>query len=527
MKNFTLKGKNRFIFLCLLALILTIGIIQLYAPKTTASAVSVSNYDSFTNNEKLVIEDIKYERDKYSDLFYAKTSYIKGGTWNWQTGGDSSFRLVNGGDDYITKIVPKELFAEENDGILHIGKYYGFFISTKPMGNNFQSTVLVFDIITDTDLPKTTDRIEVTVKPIFQYTYAYLKPSESLIKFKDALNMTMSGNNISNHSELNYSISQPLVIALPIAVSYTSMDYGAASASSATYGMVENYYLSDISFAASLYNEQELNVGDAGYDPYNDVGSYITSYDYTYKGKYREYGKFSSADAFRFGADAVAYALGNVPGVGWVYGGFALTADAAKLGLNIANATVGNIVEIDKGKLTVTNFYENRDDQLRYYRDNNGNPFLTKSAGVAINTAAEKTIWYGVGGDDNATAYFKINHSALNGQTAYNTSVLSEVGLKVVKADGDSVVAKDTGCYVHHVREKLHKGVQEGLTTAVMFQNGTSYFKFTPEKNGNYLIDTNKGHSVSVSKTENINIVRGYLTMLSIRLIPVKTHSRL
>ena len=329
-------------------------------------------------------------------------------------------------DDPIVNIVPKDHFFTEGQ-VLDMGDEYGYFIkTTRNQNGNYLSTVLVFDITTNTNLFETIDRVIVEVSHVFQYKYIGLTNSASSEYFHGL--------------ELSYNtLVSPCIVAYP-----SKMQNGNVL----EFGMTEEYYLKDVSFGASLYNEQALNRGDSGYDPSNDYGSYFTGFDYSYQGKYREYGEFSGEDlAWRI-ADTIRFGLGymkRIPivgsiasGIGTIYSIVSYGKGWAEFIVDTYNAVKGEI-KTDVKKITATCFYQNRDDQLKYYRDENGEPVLAKTAAVVADTDRDHSMWYGVG--DNVTAYFNIGHSALNGRTPNYTRFTDQLALQIVDSSNDEAVA--------------------------------------------------------------------------------------
>ena len=337
-------------------------------------------------------------------------------------------------DDPIVDIVPKEYFFTEGN-VLNMGEEYGYFINTEKTGyGNYQSTVLVFDITTDTDLESTIDRVIVSVAPVFQYKFVGLTDSSS--------------NEVFNGVLLGYSkASTPCVVAYPSKMQYSII------LSTVEYEMTEEYYLKDVSFGASLYNEQALNRGDVGYEPYNDYGSYFTGFDYAYQGKYREHGKFNWQEGVGLIFDTAMCVLGyfdKLPVLGKIFSIVTTGSGWIDFITDSYKNIVGEIKTAEK-KITATCYYQNRDDQLEHYKDDSGTPALVKNAIVAFDTGDEQSMWYGVG--DNVTAYFNIGHSALDGRTPYFTRFTDQLALQIVSSDGDTAVAAGSTLIQDTLRE--------------------------------------------------------------------------
>lgn len=153
-------------------------------------------------------------------------------------------------DDPIVNIVPKEYFFVEGQ-VFTMGDEYGYFIKTEASSNgNYFATVLVFDITTNTDLVVTVDRVIVEVKPIFQYKYVGLTNA--------SLNEYICGEPFYYDA-----LAEPRVVAKPSKIVHNNYEH------EVKYEMEDDYYVKDVSFGTSLYNEQALNYGDVGYNAYN------------------------------------------------------------------------------------------------------------------------------------------------------------------------------------------------------------------------------------------------------------------
>lgn len=77
-------------------------------------------------------------------------------------------KLHANGDDPIVQIVPKELFKTANDGIVEIGKEYGFFIKTDEVVDGvYVSTISVFDITNKVKDEEVKDSAIFSLKHLF------------------------------------------------------------------------------------------------------------------------------------------------------------------------------------------------------------------------------------------------------------------------------------------------------------------------------------------------------------------------
>ena len=137
-----------------------------YASTNALMAESAGTVESYTDTDKFYINKIEYDirdyagsmhnqvnQEPYSNLTDSynvdKSNY--GSTVKYAENPDNNrvMSLWANDDDAITQIIPDYLFKEVNDGIIHIGKEYGFFIKTEVMDNEvLLSSVILFDFST-------------------------------------------------------------------------------------------------------------------------------------------------------------------------------------------------------------------------------------------------------------------------------------------------------------------------------------------------------------------------------------------
>lgn len=450
-----IKTKS-YIIVCLLLIIALIFMIigvaffdrEVFAETKLESINEYLNSDSLKNTPNKTIQDyagsligtnaaVQYNNDKYS---IANTN----------------------SDDPIIEIIPESYFYTLGS-TLEIGKEYGFFIKTDKVDGIYKSTALVFDISMTTDDPTMVDTAIVSVSPLFEYKYICVQGNGTI---------TMDDEEVS-YSTVSYCV-------LPVACIDGENIY---------YQQTDEFYLKDISFSSTLYNEQALNVGDPGYSAENDYGSFFTGYDYAYNGKVREYGEFPDEEITAIMFDSLEMVFGIAasatsffPPLSALFsmGGSILSisqtaTDVIELVDGVKKYTDGEIVQKEK-LITTTCFYTNREDQLNHYTDGDNNPALMKIASVVCNTGTEQSLWYGVG--DDASAYFYIGHGAQAGMDAYYTRILTSIGLKVVSSENDNVMAIGTGVTSDSLHEPVDKNIQlEETGDIYMFPEGEDHFE--------------------------------------------------
>lgn len=314
-----------------------------------------------------------------SDLLYQPTSAQSGKGINdyktqlYRSGSTTtvSNNVVNvstNADDPITKIVPRQLF-ERRGTYLHIGREYGFYVNTTQLDNNAyenKSVVLVFDIIKyPLNNPSYPSQYVIEIRPIFEYTYYYLTDNNSFA----------TGNSL-----LKYNVSSltSVVAAVPIVTqeseSNTTYYY---------YTETTTYFLKDISFGLSLYNEQELNIGDSGYNRTYDNGSFITRANINFSGVSNQALIGATAwTTLKFGLGFFTY-LGDA---------ISIIEYGVELVQNVMNDFKENI---EYGDYYNTQYYNSKAEQLAHY------PNLNKSALAQLLSDDTKPLLFGRSNENN------------------------------------------------------------------------------------------------------------------------------
>ena len=504
-RQFKKDKKIFFIFAILLVAIFSATAFLFLNPKKVYAESGINNqetlteidYNAYTDSDFLINDNEKTIFD-YPEMF-AQKSKIEVEPISGQT-----LYVEDLGDDDIVKIVPKQLFAQVGEE-LYIGNEYGFYINTSDNETYLSSEVLVFDISLNTNLIETVDNVVLQVKPIFQYNYIYLSANKNSFVFaSDTVIKTIL-----------YELSADTVIAAPsTALFVTGVDRVVLF-----YDMTNTYYLKDVSMGVGLFNEQELNYGDNNYNPYADKGSYLTSYEYVFKGKKRENGSFLNLDEtyaeMLFSKINNSFILGclqYVPVVKRVAEPALELIEAAELIYSwfidiksnfSADEVLKSVALVDEttGRINVNSYYQNRDDQLANYADEDGNPVLIKAGTIPFDAAVDGGIWHGV--NDYATGYFRVNHSALN-ESAWYTRLVSDITLKVMNKNGDMQMF-GTNTRHTNLREPVFKqiGLEEAQNINLL-PNGKNYFSFNAQFESEYEIVVPNSSSVVAKLNGNV-----------------------
>ncbi|MDR2828258.1 MAG: hypothetical protein LBV51_02425 [Acholeplasmatales bacterium] len=359
------------IYFCIIVLLCFVGILSFYllSNNNTLNAASVP-----VNTIGIPYAYTEAEVDAYtdSDFLLNPTSSEIGMTINdYKDSLHSSNLLVSNtrdavvgtfsGDDPIVKIIPRQFF-EHVGTYLHIGREYGIFVNTQSLSSNANvSTAFVFDItkypVNNNNYPS---QYVITIEPTFQYGYYYL---------------TSNDNFSTGRNELIYQKSfgriESVVVPVP-GIAYDEFGF-------VYYFWGENtvYSLKDVSFGLSLFNEQELNIGDSGYNGNNDNGSFITRTNISY------YGEGNDDYLTDNMICTVKFALGFVP-----YLGTAISI--LDYGVEMIQNTLDDYsVNNDSANLYNTQYYNSKYEQLANYSN------LNKSALIELLSQDQKPLLFG------------------------------------------------------------------------------------------------------------------------------------
>ena len=461
-----IKTNNKKIIATILFFICSLFFISGIWSQNTRAFAAITGQYNYTDSDYLTEGEAFTIRD-YSNRLIGTQAHVQ-----YE---DGIYRIVSPeNDDPIVSIIPKNLFYTVGSELV-IGKEYGYYINTSTVETNYVSTVMVFDITVDSNLELTTDRIFVTIKPLFEYKYVCVLGMD--------MSIFMGGYSVI------YSAS-----------SYCVVPYANISGASITYLESTQYYLKDISCAGQLYNEQHLNVGDALYESVNDYGSYFTAFDYEYSGKYRKNFSFPIEDTATIMSDAVQIGISfvekknpaigiGIKALGKILEVASTTGDAVAFYDSISNWLNGEVVQTEK-KITTSCFYQNRNDQLTHYKDSNGEPALAKFAGLTCNTSENESVWYSSG--DYIRAIFYVGHGGGNGITPYLTRFIGDIALKVVDSSTNEVVKTERGLTSTSLRNPEYKTISfDGESSVYMLAEGQDNFTFNAIYESDYDIIVN------------------------------------
>lgn len=485
-----MKTKAKWLFMTVIICLILLLITTVFSALMCTNAVSVAFAAEENNLEKLT----KAYTD--SDMLYGMGDTIQNYPSRlFASKVDAPGSLVDIlGDDPIVNIIPRQYFIDRGDHI-YIGKEYGFFVRTKQQRANSlnnSAVVLVFDISTDNNFKITKNRLKIRVEPLFQYEFVYLSPGDMAIEVMDEIilceNLSADGN----------------IIPMP----NMFLEFEPCT----------KFYLKDISFGATLYNEQDLNSIDTNYNPEKDDGSFITMYDYCYEGLLHDEKGFKdskddldgSIASFMLGLTSFGLGFASkipIPPINKLCGALSNVLNIASLGFGIGDIVNKNNtllpinVAATSGKMTATCNYTTRRDQLDNYVDEQTRkPALAKSATILVKEKNNSpNLWYG--NENFAEGYFTLSDSAPT--NPWLTRYIQEIALKVVDKDGNEVAQQGYGSNTYMLHNPRYKAVEMGQQqTAVFLPEGYNYFKFKPQYTSDYKITFDKQYDFTMRISE-------------------------
>lgn len=475
-------------------IIIVLGLINSKKFDVKAESNSIS-IDVYTDSDYLINDTTKTIFD-YCSLHAKKSKMLI------NQNDETSLKLELNGDDDISQIIPKQFFCITGDN-LYFGKEYGFFISTKEIENYYRSTVLVFNIDLDTNIVENKDTLILKVNTIFQYNYIYLNSENNYINY--------SFNNKIN--QIYYKTDSDIIVATPTSI---SIDISSNKITKLDYGMANKYYLKDISMGIALFNEQELNYGDVGYNALNDTGSFIIRCDYDFKASMRDGNRIIAitdekvnivSETINTGIWSLGW-LGLVPGIETVVGVTSQLIELPSL-INSWFPKITSGVPVDYvigekpyfnedgvGTFNIESYYKSKAEQLANYFDEEGNPCLVKTAVIPFNAAVEGGAWYGV--NDFAIGRFEISNSSQS-MPINQTRLVSDIGLKIMDATTGELVMFGTSTQHRTIGDPVYKDITiEQAEPINLLPNGTNYFNFKVEYASNYTFNIPYANGIKV-----------------------------
>lgn len=483
-----------FIFLLLFAFTTT---------KVSVNAVNITNidqinYNDYTDDEKFVFENDIYKLENYIDsiigvdnldpeiALYARNTYF--------TVDEENVTTMNvAGDDPIISLIPKDLFRTPDISKVHIGKEYGFFIKTKNIDGIIYSNVYLFDLANDFQ-ESDVSHYKFTIKPLFQREFVYFDEPVTSIKTQLMIKNRTQGNGRYENYLLTNIVASDVVAPLPY---ITTLD---------TYNFTENkeFYMSDVKNVVNIANEQYLNYGQEGYNPYEDKGMFITQQDIEYQVKVYNV----NDDAFMEAADVVINTgvghlvdaiIGEIPGASAV-------KEIIAAAINISNATSDEINNLEN-KLTYVPKHVTADAQIKEYG------YLAKSSVSSLGIDLTKGN-YGEGSYlflnnyDYISFDYQLSYTPVENEGGYElpweTRIIRGLSLTFNSYSGnDSIQESDIYNFIlNDDNDREYKDLLKDNIVSIL-PDGDNLFTFTPDKSGHYTLATS--NSMYIPKIEIID----------------------
>lgn len=243
-----------------------------------------------------------------------------------------------------------------------------------------------------------------------------------------------------------------------------------------------NYYLKDVSFKHSMFNQNDVDKNESGYYAENDNGSFFVTTQYSAVGTAK---KTSSNPVI----DTIQFALGFVPKLG-------LVLDVADYVRSMVTKESYSVTSVNTGEYEA--LHSTRKAQLDYYGG------LLKTLKVTATTAdtANPTLI----GTKVAGNYVKSTYSVSNGGDEGGIGTTLYHSIKVSVADdqtyrgffggpkGDVVTLVSASSAAYKVAEFAYNpqsiSLNAGKMVEIIKPGGTEYFMFKPAVNTMYTMET-------------------------------------
>lgn len=409
-------------------------------------------------------------------------------------------RLIASGDDPITQIVPKYLFQSANNGIVHVGVEYGFFIKTEQLSDGLLlSNVFVFDFENKVNDPTLKDHVRFKITALFQREYLYVPNEVNLIPTRSI----QPGVNTFVSPDLNNTIPAKIektniVIPLPY------------SASIHLYLLAESdrYYMTDIVNTFAVFNEQHLNEGDNGYDVFIDKGKFITNQALQYSATVYDPNVNGVQDAavvivkalFKEGVNALSKLITGSEHTFSILNTIAEALSAAH-GTSVA---INESFPFEPEFVTAQGQIQDTGKLLRT---------AISSLELQPEEHGQNSLLYYAAGDnlysDYQLGFTPVTSESGNGhKTPWEARIKRGYTFKFrSKTNGANVV---TVADVHDFQKRDESGREyralEKTQTVSLLPNGENLFSFTPERSGNYTLKTVSADSgINLEKYDTVN----------------------
>lgn len=457
MRNISKQRYKIGFILCLFVIILLmLSMANINISQASAVSLSNSEIDEISREmTKSEIFDVSGEQKNIKD--YPNYLYNRFQLYN------RNYNVLNQEDEWIKAIVPEELFRQKTEDYFYIGDEYGFYFDY----NAENSTYLIYFI--DHFYKYKSGNLEQKIEPIYYENYVYNEETKIVsLKYVKYVDICTTCNpcyypkehNISRYHYVKYSNNVKL-------------------------------FLKDVNFTGNLYNENHLNVGEYGYDPYADNGDYFIGNQYYFNGVSTQSGKGDFLiEIFKMGIGYIplgtsGLTVGDAMNLVTFISEYANFIDVAKNDFrkNISNMDINNFIDIEEKLLAR--------DQIR---ESGG---LYKSMGTQFETSNDKeAVLYGINNNN-----YVINRSQImnvNQSQKWDSRFSGKIKLDIVKEVPDGFKTKVVD--IANVESNdWHCSLDNGYSTEIeLYEKNQLYIlndaehkvKFVAPENGNYTFST-------------------------------------
>lgn len=437
----------------------------LYTSRGVTEGVDIASYI----NEFSLISSIEYMQTTIGTAIPAGNCFQNNNTLSFA----SMLSTTINGDDYITNIIPRELFMSSNQYV-YIGEKYGFFINTvyEDYRKGYESTIILFDV-NISEISSQDYMLDIQIQPIYSMVYAYVTNTQTAMKIRNFANDDYNAEQLC----LLYFSEGVSNAVIPIIRAFKRSNVSSIT-NYVQYAQSEHYLACDISFAASLYNVNSLNIGDTGYSVDEDYGYFFTGNSYHYSASHIESADVTSGIK-NITSSITSAVLGYVPFLGDAISVadnlFTLASGVNALSSQITyNTTNENFVYPDLA------LYNTRATQKQHYNT------LVKGSEILINSPDSERLYFLI--NDYVRGTFNFSHTdKADGSSAEYNQLKLTVAMKIYNADG--------GLVDYFISDNLVFDINAPSTTAMQLfddadfyitPGGAQSFSFVPPYNAKY-----------------------------------------
>ena len=448
------------------------------AESDTEQSADSHLYDAYTDDDFFTWENETYTIQDYSaslknQMFGAALDPdlpdLFGSTAEYASAGRDALDVAAYGNDPIVEIVPEELFAAEGQ-TLYIGREYGFYIFTEqsdPDSDALYSTVLLFDLVNETDPDQTNDRLIFSVQVLFEVNYVCLPAGTASFETTEE---PADGPLLSDSITVEVTEAPNEAVVIPL-------KYYIMGSPSHYYEEAARFSLQDISFSGVLANEQGLNEGDIGYDVDEDEGPFFIRMDYFFDGiKSLKSTGLADEEIAQIVFSCMNFVLGLIPDLGTM---MSIIETGVEIGTIVTSALDTKEFDVNNQNVIYDCYRTTGPKQIEDYGE------LMRGADANIDSNGEEYFQFLAG--DWAEAQFTVGDSSHDAAGSPGR-IYRRIELKVRDRCADTVMATSVSQYGFGFNEDGAEDLSlaEPALMALLPEDGINRFDFTPDYGGVY-----------------------------------------